>query len=640
MNEILNRIMVDATVNAPVNLTCNLRCSYCDRVANENATDYGDEEILNAISELRTTSSEIVFTGGEPTLNRNLVKFVKASRKMGFKDIKLETNGIMLSHKANVLKLRDAGVTEFIINFPAGRQQDYERITQTPGAWELANRALEYISSAGAGLTISIPILKETLNKTSKNVEYIISTGHKIKKIMLHLVESDDEKADAAELSEELLKVVEISQNSGVEIRLKPFYGPPPCLINTPHLTHSLFELPPVPDNLHEERFGRIPECESCFLMHYCPGIHPGLDVTNLQPIKPGPVFARKVLRQWPNRAVEEQINTGNATQFVLSPLIMDGENSFVEEALLRVNYNCNQRCLFCWIEPEFRNPDHSAVLENIRKLSDYQVGTVCVTGGEPTLNSHLPEYIKSLKTENIRKVCLQTNAVKLGNIDYAKKVVEAGLDFAFVSLHSHDATISDMLTGMEGSFEETVKGILNLQELGATVLLSHVINSFNYESLPEFARFVHGKLRDAKIAFLCAAPIYGAMMHRGLIPKLSDLRKPLVEALETCIDLKVPFSGLATMCGIPLCILDGNPRYFPDMRPVKNMQNDADMLKTDECAKCSLEKCCFGVRKNYAHFYGAGELRAIYVEDFNPPEVDVWRRDYLDDFYSGKFGK
>ena len=274
-------------------------------------------------------------------------------------------------------------------------------------------------------------------------------------------------------------------------------------------------------------------------------------------------------------------------------------------------------------------------MLAHIEKLKEYRVGTVCVTGGEPTLNPHLAEYIHELKKLDVGKICLQTNAVRLQDAGRVAELAAAGLDFAFVSLHSHDAALSDMMTGLKGAHEKTVQGILSLRQGGVMVLISHVMNTFNYQALPEFVAFVRDRLDRTPMVFLSAAPIYGAMMHRGLIPNLTRLRQPLIQALDLCYETRAPFSGLAGMCGIPLCILDGDPRWFPDMRRVPRGLNPRDMIKTQECDACSLEPCCYGLRKHYADFFGTRELKAVRIPGFMPRDVDVWHSDYLKDFYA-----
>ncbi|MFA6450591.1 MAG: radical SAM protein, partial [bacterium] len=377
-----------------------------------------------------------------------------------------------------------------------------------------------------------------------------------------------------------------------------------------------------------------------CFLRDYCLGIHRQFDPReDLEAEAPAARFARLSLKQWPARDEQTSRRAGRENEFGMSPRIHKEDGVFVEEVLLRINYNCNQRCLFCWVEPAYENPDFQTVKSYIEKLLQYKIGAVCITGGEPTLNGNLVEYVSMLKTENIRKVWLQTNAVRLHSEERAAELAKAGLDFALVSLHSHSPEISDMLTGLDGSFEKTVKGIYNLRKNGVNIMISHVINSFNYRSLPEFVEFAASELNRTHIVFSVAAPIYGAMMNRGLLPKLSEIKGYLIRALELCYELRVPFSGLAAMCGIPLCILDGNPRYYPDARILGSQQESRDMIKTDACSGCGLAACCFGLRKNYADFHGTGELRQVNPEGFKPRIIDMWNTDYMNDYIVEKFG-
>ena len=64
-------------------------------------------------------TSKFWFGGGDPTLRPDLIRIVKAARKLGYEEVKLQTNGMLLGSPANAEKLKKAGVDLPRIGKPA-----------------------------------------------------------------------------------------------------------------------------------------------------------------------------------------------------------------------------------------------------------------------------------------------------------------------------------------------------------------------------------------------------------------------------------------------------------------------------------------------------------------------------------------
>ncbi len=618
---------------------CNQNCFFCGKKVLCEPTDIVPEIILQRLCELRETTDSVVFTGGEPTISRHLAEYIRQAVRLGFSTIRLDTNGLMMSYPAYAERILASGLTHIMFLHVSRSPDVSDAATRYTGGWELARKGIESTAAAGVETAIRIPLLKQTIMDLDQHVQFIGNSFPHVGSIFLELVNSED-CATIAEMEAILQQTLDEAVKAGAGLYFKPGDCPAPCLFRSMDTFRSLFVFPPITGETGQNVPRRPGLCADCFLRFFCRGIHPQFDNHDDRAlVVPTPEFTGSVLKQWPAEPDSPRDLAGIENEFVLPAIIEKEGKKYVEEVLLRINYRCNQRCLFCWVEPYFKNPDISKVKSYINELRHYEVGSVCISGGEPTLNANLVEYVKMLKTGNIRKVGLQTNAVLLHREDRVQALAEAGLDFALVSLHSHKPEVSDMLTGLPGSFDKTVKGIANLRRNGVFVLISHVINSFNYTALSEFVEFTAAALDRTQIVFSVAAPIYGAMIFRGLIPRMSELKKPLTKALDLCYELRVPFSGLTAMCGIPLCILDGNPVYFPDARVLETAGRSRDMIKTDACADCGLNGCCFGIRKNYAEFYGTDELHPVGAEGFKPREMDVWNTDFFSEYLSEKFG-
>jgi len=77
---------------------CNLRCPYCQNSGlafdpdPEKTNAFSEEEVLSHLKKRRGMLEGLVITGGEPTLQKDLIPFIEKVRALGLL-IKLDTNG-------------------------------------------------------------------------------------------------------------------------------------------------------------------------------------------------------------------------------------------------------------------------------------------------------------------------------------------------------------------------------------------------------------------------------------------------------------------------------------------------------------------------------------------------------------------
>ncbi len=81
---------------------CNFRCPFCHNalLVTEKASDFiSEEELFSFLSKRKGILDGVCITGGEPTLQKDLVPFIKKIKAMGFL-VKLDTNG----YRPDILK--------------------------------------------------------------------------------------------------------------------------------------------------------------------------------------------------------------------------------------------------------------------------------------------------------------------------------------------------------------------------------------------------------------------------------------------------------------------------------------------------------------------------------------------------------
>ena len=176
------------------------------------------------------------------------------------------------------------------------------------------------------------------------------------------------------------------------------------------------------------------------------------------------------------------------------------------------VTYRCNIRCKFCYAGcgcSRSDDGDEMAADEVIRVLRiirrDAQVPSVSFTGGEPTMREDLEQLVAAATGEGLR-VNLITNGTLLAGNDRARRLADAGLISAQVSLEGPNAEVHDGLVGVDGSFERTLAGLEAFRAAGVHVHTHTTINALNAEHLGGLVELV-ARLELARMSMNMVIP-------------------------------------------------------------------------------------------------------------------------------------
>lgn len=119
-------------------LACNSACIMCS--VKPQGVSYHDAttgEIVKDLIKGREKNYErIDFSGGEPTVRKDIFILIKQARNLGYKEIGISTNGILLGDKSFCNKLVKAGLTYITFSLHAHNEKLNEIITHTPNSFE------------------------------------------------------------------------------------------------------------------------------------------------------------------------------------------------------------------------------------------------------------------------------------------------------------------------------------------------------------------------------------------------------------------------------------------------------------------------------------------------------------------------
>lgn len=591
--------------------TCNQRCAYCTaRVPEEDRAEVRTAAVRGRLRALAAQRpEELVISGGEPGMRGDLAALVAEARSMGVARVTVETNATLID-PARAEALRDAGLTLARVNL-TGWGDALDAITQDPGGFARTLAGARALLAAGVPVEVSAVVIRATAASLASLPRRVVEAlGEGVRGMVVRVpVESPDpsQLVDLATARDALLALHAAARSVGLALKLAPDSGPPPCVFPQPSAVASLYALTPGAsargDHVHP------PACEGCVMRARCPGVHRAV-------LAREPEFSPRVITEDRVRrrlslisSVEEQVRR----EFVQpSRYTSPKTGEVVDESLVRVNFHCNQSCRFCFVSTHLPPAGDAAIREAIVEAA--RAGRqVTLTGGEPTLNASLRDYVALARAHGRHPVALQTNAIRLADPALTASLVEAGLGWVQASLHATTAALSDAVTEAPGTFEKTVLGLDNLHaHAGVDLVINFVITQRNYADLVPFVRLLAARWPRATAVISFVAAFSDVVPRdRDLVPRYADVLPHLAEALDEARRLGVDVRGFESMCGIPLCLVpaEARPRLVAE---IPEGYDRGEFVRPPACASCALNRTCYGLRRSYHELYGDGELRAV----------------------------
>jgi MoaA/NifB/PqqE/SkfB family radical SAM enzyme len=608
-------------VRVETNRSCLLRCGHCPCSTREDP-DVVRRAPQAIAAALRTNPRILVLGGGEPLRRRDLerlVAFAKRTREadhgaadLGPREprrVVLETTALGLT-RARARALEAAGLDRLRVRLP-GWGPVYEQITGVHGSFASALAGLHAAAAVGLRLELEVPVLRANLATLARLPLQLREQGLELATLWLRLPPQDREPVtlreavaaiEATEAGVRALPPPHMDDATPTRLRLAAGGLPPPCMFEAPARIAHAYALDRGAAS--QPGYRQPPGCRACTIEDRCPGFPTG--ALEREPgLEPAPISTQRVRRRLSVvRGVEDQV----ARELVSRELGRDTDGNAWLVHTIRVQFACNQACDFCFVSTHLPDPPHSAVLMAIDEAAR-EGAHIALSGGEPTLNPRLPEYLRHARRAGVASIELQTNAIRLADPELAAAVVQAGVDTVFVSLHGSCADIGDAVTGAPGTWNKTVAGIDELARLGVRARLNFVMCRANATDFRATVELVATRWPRFPLTFSFVSPSTDLVPRTPeLIPRYSEILEPLVSGLRRARELGVPVTGFESMCSIPLCLkpdgLDGYERLTEIGEP------SGEFDKPPVCAGCRQRTRCWGLRRGYLSLYGSTELR------------------------------
>ena len=161
---------------------CNFSCPYCRGLKDEI---YGARKIKQlSLEEIKTNIDywcenepleNIRFSGGEPTLHKNIVEIVEYAKSKGIMRIAISSNG---SNKFELYeKLVVAGVNDFSISLDACCAEDGDKMAgDVKGSWDTVVSNIRELSKL-TYVTVGVVFTPENIDKTIDTIRFAHDLG-------------------------------------------------------------------------------------------------------------------------------------------------------------------------------------------------------------------------------------------------------------------------------------------------------------------------------------------------------------------------------------------------------------------------------------------------------------------------------
>lgn len=288
----------------------------------------------------------------------------------------------------------------------------------------------------------------------------------------------------------------------------------------------------------------------------------------------------------------------------------------------ITITLRCNNNCLFCPRKDYLRIISSRSLeqsykeIHNTRKISD----KIVLSGGEVTLLGTLWETIELCKKINFKQIGIITNGRRLKDLNFAERLIHAGVEDFAVSIYSIKERIHDSITRSKGSCKETKQGIINLLKLSSRYDISLRVNLvLNYWNYSDIFRTLSGLYKLGIKNFILAEQIIINAKAKHL--SLCKVKSLLMQSREMNLkNTRICLRGFApcflketdSFQNREIILREKDPFVVMERQEIDTFIKDKpeksrylEKFRTlytqiDKCKYCFFQKQCPGIQKAY----------------------------------------
>ena len=155
---------------------CNLKCIHCYLNPDNKKNTISKELMISVLDQLSKMGTlEVIFTGGEVLLYKDLIPILEYAQKKDFSIILL-TNGSLFNEKI-IKKLKDLNIAFIQVSLYSMDSNIHDSITGIDGSWTKTRKNIQRLIDNNIRVEIACPILKENADSFTQVLDYYNNIG-------------------------------------------------------------------------------------------------------------------------------------------------------------------------------------------------------------------------------------------------------------------------------------------------------------------------------------------------------------------------------------------------------------------------------------------------------------------------------
>lgn len=286
--------------------SCNNNCRFCGEGENRCLGDRPTDEIKRELELRGNYAQEVVLTGGEPTLRKDIFELIYYAKKLGFSLIQLQTNGRMFSYEDFTKKMSEIDKLQYFISIHGHNSQLHDSLTRVSGSFSQTTQGIKNLKKYGSFIITDTVITKQNYKFLPEIAKFLISLKvNQLQFCFIHpqgnaLKEFENVVPNLSTVTPYVRKTLDIGKEKGAKMKVE---GIPFCLMH--NYEKNILELYLRPRDLMEldctdhkfleiQKRAKGPNCVKCKYNTVCLGTWGGyLDKKGFDELRP--VFGNQV---------------------------------------------------------------------------------------------------------------------------------------------------------------------------------------------------------------------------------------------------------------------------------------------------------------------------------------------------------
>ena len=211
---------------------CNCRCLGCHSCSAEDRDQMATPDVLAWLQRGRKQGAQFLWlSGGEPTLRKDFLQILRAAKQLGYRRLKVQSNGMLFSYPQFADKTLAAGCTEVNLLLKSLDPKVHDALNRTPGSHSLLNKAVDVLAARAVRMEGDILVTHRNWQELPELVAHYAQRGISHFNFWLFsLVDQGDGdlRRLVPRLTDCVPKMLEAKAAAGQ-------FGATVCSLNTPH---------------------------------------------------------------------------------------------------------------------------------------------------------------------------------------------------------------------------------------------------------------------------------------------------------------------------------------------------------------------------------------------------------------------